>query len=163
MLFLRTDNFNSDNMKKWFWAGAAVAVLVIAVVVAVNIEYEKPVSQEKLPAAAQSFLEQYYPGGNIALVMKSLDDMKVTYETIYTDGVRVEFDRRGEWKKVGSGLSPVPQDLIPPQITAYLSANFPALDVVKIERDRKEWEVKLSNRMELTFDSRTFALTDVDD
>ena len=150
-------------MKKWFWAGAAVAVLVIAVVVAVNIEYEKPVSQEKLPAAAQSFLEQYYPGGNIALVMKSLDDMKVTYETIYTDGVRVEFDRRGEWKKVGSGLSPVPQDLIPPQITAYLSANFSALDVVKIERDRKEWEVKLSNRMELTFDSRTFALTDVDD
>ena len=163
MLFLRTDNFNSDNMKKWFWAGAAVAVLVIAVVVAVNIEYEKPVSQEKLPAAAQSFLEQYYPGGNIALVMKSLDDMEVTYETIYTDGVRVEFDRRGEWKKVGSGLSPVPQDLIPPQIKAYLSANFPALDVVKIERDRKEWEVKLSNRMELTFDSRTFALTDVDD
>ena len=116
-----------------------------------------------LPAAAQSFLEQYYPEGNIALVMKSLDDMKVTYETIYTDGVRVEFDRRGEWKKVGSGLSPVPQDLIPPQITAYLSANFPAIDVVKIERDRKEWEVKLSNRMELTFDSRTFALTDVDD
>ena len=87
-------------MKKWFWAGAAVAVLVIAVVVAVNIEYEKPVSQEKLPAAAQSFLEQYYPQGNIALVMKSLDDMEVTYETIYTDGVRVEFDRRGEWKNL---------------------------------------------------------------
>ena len=149
-------------MKKWFWAGAAVAVLVIAVVVAVNIEYEKPVSQEKLPAAAQSFLEQYYPGGNIALVMKSLDDMEVTYETIYTDGVRVEFDRRGEWKKVGSGLSPVPQDLIPPQITAYLSANFPAIDVVKIERDRKEWEVKLSNRMELTFDSRNITATFVD-
>ena len=34
---------------------------------------------------------------------------------------------------------------------------------MEISRDRKEVETGLSNRVELTFDSRTFLLTDFDD
>ncbi|MDE5947775.1 MAG: PepSY-like domain-containing protein, partial [Prevotella sp.] len=67
----------------------------------------------------------------------------------------------GNWKEVDCRQTVVPSAVIPIQISDYLKANYPDVSVIKIERDRREYEVKLSNRMELKFDMK-FRLIDID-
>ena len=49
-----------------------------------------------------------------------------------------------------------------PNITTP-SLQVPNTVITEISRDRKEYEVELSNSLELTFDSKSFFLTDYDD
>ena len=51
---------------------------------------------------------------------------------------------------------------MPQRIAAYVGEHYPMQPVVHIERSGKEWEVELTNGMELKFDSR-LQLIDVDD
>ena len=51
--------------------------------------------------------------------------------------------------------------VIPAAIRKYISENYSDVKVLKIERDKKEYEVKLSNKWELKFDLQ-FNLIDID-
>ena len=55
----------------------------------------------------------------------------------------------------------IPAATIPTAIRQYVTTNYPDVKVQKIERDKKEYEVKLSNRTELKFDLK-FNLIDID-
>lgn len=142
---------------------AGVAVAVAAVTIAVNIESEKPVTLGTLPEGVKDFLEEHYAGEQPALAIRKFEDLKTEYELTFIDGTKLEFDAKGEWKEVKSHVRTVPEALVPPMIREYLDRNFPGVAVMEISRDRKEFETGLSNRIELTFDSRTFMLTDFDD
>ena len=142
---------------------AGVAVAVAAVTIAVNIESEKPVALGTLPEGVKDFLEVLYAGEQPALAIRKFEDLKTEYELTFIDGTKLEFDAKGEWKEVKSHVRTVPEALVPPMIREYLDRNFPGVAVMEISRDRKEFETGLSNRVELTFDSRTFLLTDFDD
>lgn len=67
-----------------------------------------------------------------------------------------------ELKEINCKYSAVPAGVIPAQILKYVSENYPDAKVLKIERDKKDYEVKLSNRWELKFDLQ-FNLIDIDD
>lgn len=142
---------------------AGVAVAVAAVTIAVNIESEKPVALGTLPEGVKDFLGEHYAGEQPALAIRKFEDLKTEYELTFIDGTKLEFDSKGEWKEVKSHVRTVPEALVPPMIREYLDRNFPGVAVMEISRDRKEFETGLSNRVELTFDSRTFMLTDFDD
>lgn len=51
--------------------------------------------------------------------------------------------------------------IIPSPIQKYTATNYPDAKVLKIERDKTDYEVKLSNGWELKFDSK-FNLIDID-
>jgi hypothetical protein len=55
----------------------------------------------------------------------------------------------------------VPADAVPAQISSYVSQNYPGKAVIKIERHRSVYEVKLNNGMEIEF-NRNFQVIDVD-
>ena len=57
----------------------------------------------------------------------------------------------------------VPLSIVPQQIQAALADLYGDYVVVGIERDRREYEVKLSNRLEVTFNRSTFRIIDIDD
>ena len=44
----------------------------------------------------------------------------------------------------------------------YVKENYPDVKVLMIERDRNDYELKLSNRLELTFDTK-YNIIDIDD
>ena len=83
------------------------------------------------------------------------------YDVIFTNGNKVEFDKRGNWKEVNCKYSSVPVDVIPSAIQKYVAENYPDAQVIKIERDKKDYEIKLSNKWELKFDLQ-FNLIDID-
>lgn len=142
---------------------AGVAVAIAAVTIAVNIESEKPVTLGTLPEGVKDILEEHYAGEQPALAIRKFEGLKTEYELTFIDGTKLEFDAKGQWKEVKSHVRTVPEAFVPPMIREYLDRNFPGVAVMEISRDRKEFETGLSNRIELTFDSRTFLLTDFDD
>ena len=121
----------------------------------------KPVPVEKLPAKAQSFLNSHFKNVKVSLSRQELDVFELTYDVIFTDGRKVEFNHKGEWTEVDCNAQAVPAGIVPKAIVDYVNAHYPGTTINQIERDHKEVEVKLNNRIELTFNKK-MQLIDVD-
>ena len=144
-------------MKKIFIALACVFTLVTN---ACADNYQ-PITQPQLPEKAQTFLATYFPEAKISLARKEIDVMELTYDVIFTDGTKVEFDRKGNWTEVDCIGRPLPEGIVPDAISKVVNAHYPEAKVTKIERDGHEMDVTLDNRAELTFDKH-FKLVDID-
>lgn len=118
---------------------------------------DRVITYEQLPQAAQSFLKQHFSKNVPLIVTADWDDFTIVYET----GERIEFNRNGDWKDIECHSSKVPEALVPQQILNYLSAQYPGKFVVKLERRRMGYEVRISNGMEIEF-NRNFQAIDVD-
>ena len=122
---------------------------------------DKPIQVSQMPQKAQQFIKQHFAGSNIAMAKVESDFLQKSYDVIFTDGNKVEFDKKGNWTEVNCKFSVVPQGIPPPPIQKYTATNYPQAKVLKIERDKTDYEVKLSNGWELKFDSK-FNLIDID-
>lgn len=122
---------------------------------------DKPIQVSQMPQKAQQFIKQHFAGSNIAMAKVESDFLQKSYDVIFTDGNKVEFDKKGNWTEVNCKFSVVPQGIITSPIQKYTATNYPDAKVLKIERDKTDYEVKLSNGWELKFDSK-FNLIDID-
>ena len=88
--------------------------------------------------------------------------LESTYEVVFTSSAKIEFYKNGDWKEIDCKYSTVPAAIVPAQIASYVKQNWPEASIVKIDRDKRDYEVKLTNRLELTFDLN-FNLIEIDD
>lgn len=123
---------------------------------------DKPIQVNQLPKAAQTFIKKHFLNHQVALAKLDSDLFDKSYDVIFTNGDKVEFDKNGNWKEVKcvSG-GQVPSLIIPARIQAYVTKSYTGVVVEEIELDGKGYEVKLSNRLELKFDKQ-FNLIDID-
>jgi hypothetical protein len=122
-----------------------------------------PISFEQLPAQSQQLIKEHFSGQAIALVKMDTDILDKSYEVIFTNGNKIEFDRKGNWKEINCKHSQCPQKLIPAAIWNYVEKHFAGNKICKIEKeDWNGYEVGLSNGISLEFDSG-FRLVDIDD
>ena len=122
---------------------------------------DKPIQVTQMPQAAQLFIKQHFADSKVALAKMESEFFYKSYEVIFTNGNKVEFDKKGEWTEIDCKHTVVHTETIPTAIRQYVTTNYPDVKVLKIERDKKEYEVKLSNRTELKFDLK-FNLIDID-
>ena len=118
---------------------------------------DRVITYQQLPQTAQTFLKQHFAKKVPLVVTADWDDYTIVYES----GEKVEFDKKGNWKEVTCRTSKVPSDIIPQQIKTYIQKNYPGKSVVKMDRHRSVYEVKLNNGMEIEF-NRNFQVIDVD-
>ncbi len=139
-------------------------VIAICAMVSVNVmaDNEKPITVDQLPTAAQQTLKKDFPNMKVALAKLDNEIFDKSYDVIFTDGSKIEFDRKGNWTEVSCKNSVVPAAFIPTAIKDYLKGHYPTEKVISIERDIRGYEVHLSNRFELTF-NKSFKLIDIDD
>ena len=121
----------------------------------------EPIELNQLPQQAQTFLSTHFPKADVSLARKETDVMELSYDVIFTDGCKIEFDRKGNWTEVDCLTHPLPTGIVPTAITAVIKKKYPNTQATKIERDRREIEVKLNNRVELTFNKK-MQLIDID-
>lgn len=145
-------------MKKILFA--LFAVLSLSVFNA-NADNDRIISKELLPANAQGFIDAHFPGSKISYAKEERDFFERSYEVVFADGSKVEFSRKGEWQDVDCRYSEVPAAILPAQIAKYVSDHYPDAKVLRIERDANDYEVKLSNRLELKFNKK-FQIIDID-
>ena len=118
---------------------------------------DRVITYQQLPQAAQTFLKQHFAKKVPLVVTVDWDDYTIVYES----GEKVEFDRNGNWKDIDCRASKVPANLVPEQIATYLKQNYPGKVVLKLERRRMGYEVRINNGMEIEF-NRNFQVIDVD-
>lgn len=124
---------------------------------------DKPINFDQLPAQSQQMIKKYFPDQSVALVKMERELSGKSYEVIFTNGNKAEFDRKGIWKEIDCKYSELPLELVPQQITNYVSSNYPELKITKIEKkSRNRHEIELLNGMELEFDAN-FNVIDIDD
>ena len=143
-------------MKKLFLL--LVSVFTMQAVMADN---DKPVTFEQLPQAAQVFIKQNFADREIAFAKVDKDWFDATYDVLFTNGEKLEFNKKGEWKEMQCKLNSVPEKALPAAIVKFVNEKYPGAKVISIEKDRYEYEVKLSNFWEITFDLQ-FNVIDLD-
>lgn len=142
-------------------------LLVLATVFSLGVfnasaDNDKIIAKEALPADAQAFINTHFAGSKVSYAKLERDLFEQSYEVVFTDGVKLEFSRKGAWKDVDCRYGEVPSAIVPQAIRDYVKANYPDAKILKIERNSRDYDVKLSNRLELTFDKR-YNIIDIDD
>ena len=111
---------------------------------------DKPVSEDKLPAKAKTFLSTYFPNIDITSVIKEEDG---EYDVHLADLTEVEFKSNGEWKKVDCEKKPVPTGFFPNSIVTYVNTNYPDDYIEDIQFEHNRYDVGLSfSDFDLLFD-----------
>lgn len=122
---------------------------------------DKPITFEQLPAKSQQFIKKYFASKKVSLTKMESEFLGKEYKVMFVDGSSVSFIKSGDWKEVKCKPNEVPKGIIPSQILDYVAKNYPDVKINQIEKDKKQYEVKLSNKMELTFDTK-FNLVNID-
>lgn len=143
-------------MKKLFKVLSLALVLALGTSVAANAErVETPVN--KMPAQVQTFLNDYYPGVNVA---KSWEKMMrpttqpMWYRVNLDNGTKLWFDLTGNWYQVSAKKSNMgaPIDLLPNIARKTISEKYPNAKITSIKFQKDQYKVKLSDGTKLTFD-----------
>lgn len=146
-------------MKKIF---VSAALLFAGITASFAGDRERPITLDKLPAAAQEFLAANFKDLTLAYAVEDPKFIGSEYEVIYTDRTEVDFESNGEWSSVERKYAAVPAAIVPVQIADYVKKSFVGESIRKIDRDKYTWEVELSNGLEIKFD-RNFQVIDIDD
>ncbi len=127
-----------------------------------NADNDRPIQMNQLPKKIQSFVSTYFPKAKIAIAKVEEGYFDRVYDLIFTDGNKIEFDRNGNWEEIDCKRSFVPWEIVPNEITESVKTNFSEVKILKIERKKKKYKLKLSNGYKLEF-NQEFDLIEMDD
>lgn len=145
-------------MKKLF----LIVVCLFTVSMVAKADNDKPINVTELPATAQTFINTYFKGQKVAMAKQETEFLDKTFDVMFTNGEKIEFNKKGEWTEVQCRHSAVPEAIIPEAIKNYVKTNYPEAQVLQIERDNRGYEIRLSNRWEISFDKQ-MRVVDIDD
>ena len=112
---------------------------------------DRPVEKPQLPVNAQEFLKKYFPNVEISYAKQDNDWFERDYTVVLTNGNRLEFTSKGEWKELDCEHNQVPEAIVPAAIRKYVNDNQKGQRVVEIKKERRHYDVKLSNKLEMEF------------
>lgn len=140
---------------------ALLFAIAFAFQTAVFADNDKPITISQLPQPAQQFINKHFNGKSVAIAKIESGIIERSYDVIFTNGDKLEFDRKGNWTDIDCKYSEVPATAVPAQITDYVKKNHAGVKIIKIEREKNRHDVDLSNGWELTFDKK-FNVIDID-
>lgn len=149
-------------MKRIIQTALVALVCLVTFQVSAVADNDKPVSMTQLPTTAQQLIKKYFSKKKVALAKQETGLFEKSYDVVFNNGEKVEFDRRGNWTEIDCKMSAVPVALVPAKIAQYVKSTYPGTKILKIEKDDNRYEIKLSNRLEITFNS-SFQVVDIDD
>ena len=128
---------------------------------AANAGNDKPISVNALPAKAQTLLNNHFNSQKVMLATIESGVVSRSYDVVLQNGTKLEFDKKGNLTEIDCKQGIVPVELIPQAIKNYLKDNYAGQSVKKIEMNKNEYEVELTNGLDLTF-NKHFQLIDID-
>ena len=122
---------------------------------------DQPITVKELPVNAQQLLKKDFANFKVVYAEMDKDLRSKSYEVKFANGGSIDFDKKGEWTEIDCGTSAVPAKFIPQAIRKQVEKKWPNTTIVKIEKDRKRYEIELSDGLEITFNQK-FKITDID-
>lgn len=130
---------------------SAVLLLMTSSIAMASMSDDRAVTFEQLPQKAQQFIKQHFAAEKVSYAKQDTDLFDGDYEVIFTNGDKVEFLKNGEWKDIECNATEVPAGIIPAKLKAFVSQRHADQKIVELNRDRNDYEIKLTNGMNLKF------------
>lgn len=138
-----------------------IVALVLASVTLLKAD-DKPVTFNQLPAAAQTFINKNFPDDKVSFATVDDDFIRPDYHVALVSGVMLQFENDGSLEKIQTRNGNIPKGIIPAQIYQAVNSYYPDATILDYEVGRRSYEVKLSNSLELKFNTR-FEVIELDD
>ena len=148
-------------MKRIFRILMIAICCIVSCNMVANAGNDNPISVNALPAKAQTWLSQHFNGQKVMLATIESGVVSRSYDVVLKNGTKLEFDKKGNITEIDSKQGTVPTKLIPQSINDYVKDNYAGQSVKKIEMNKNEYEVELTNGLDLTF-NKHFQLIDID-
>ena len=148
-------------MKRFFRILMIAICCMVSCNMVANEGNDKPISVNTLPVKAQTLLSQHFINQKVMLATIESGVISRSYDVVLQNGTKLEFDKKGNLTEIDCKQGTVPDKLIPQAIKNYLKDNYAGQSVKKIEMNKKEYEVELTNGLDLTF-NKHFQLIDID-
>ena len=129
-------------------------VTVVTVLFAVNFAAAKDVQIKfsELPEKAQTYVRTHFSESDVASVWKDTEMLLVEdYTVVLNNGLEIDFYPNGDWKEVKARNGAVPAKIVPAKISKYVHKNYPNVLIKEIQKERRKYEVSLSNGLDLDF------------
>jgi len=123
---------------------------------------DRPIAVNQLPAKSQEFIQTYFKGVGVSYATADRDYFDRSYEVRFVNGTKVEFEKNGEWDNVDCHREAIPAGIVPARIEEYVKNNHSGQTIVKIDKDRRDYEIDLNNGIEIKF-NRSFQVIGYDD
>ena len=123
---------------------------------------DRPGTYDQRPAAARTFIKKHFPKANLVYATVDDDLIRPDFEVRLDNGFEIQFENDGSLDKIETREGNVPEVLIPEKIREYVKKNYPHVTYKEYEVGTRSYEVKLSNKLELKFNS-SFVLIGIDD
>ena len=128
-------------------------IVLLLFPMALFAQKDKKIDWDELPQKAQTFLKTNFTKEKAQQILKETEDyLETIYQVTFQGKLKIKFDNNGNWKEVDGHRKPIPTRFIPEKILTYIKKSFPNNEVVKIEKEKKKYEVEISNGLELKFD-----------
>ncbi|ADQ15895.1 hypothetical protein Lbys_0099 [Leadbetterella byssophila DSM 17132] len=128
-------------------------IVLLLFPMALFAQKDKKIDWDELPQKAQTFLKTNFTKEKAQQILKETEDyLETIYQVTFQGKLKIKFDKNGNWKEVDGHRKPIPTRFIPEKILTYIKKSFPNNEVVKIEKEKKKYEVEISNGLELEFD-----------
>ena len=148
-------------MKRTIQTMTIVVCCLMAYLMPANADNNKPIQVKELPVKAHTVLTQHFTNQKVVLATIESGIIDKSYDVVLQNGTKLEFDKKGNVTEIDCKQNPVPEKLIPQAIYTYLQDNYPEQTVRKIEINKNEYEVELSNGLDITF-NKHFQVIDID-
>ena len=123
---------------------------------------DRIITVAELPAVSQQFIKAHFAGVEVSYAKVDEEMFDKDYKVVFVNGSKVEFAKNGQWTDVDCKYGVVAVAIVPLQIRDHVAQHFAGRKIVSIDRDKRGYEVKLDNGLELKFDLK-FRLIEVDD
>lgn len=134
------------------FAFIALTISIFMNLCACNDDDKRPINFSELPQSSQTFVKTYFSDKQVSAVFKETHGNN-EYEVCFSDGAQIEFTSKGDWDEVKDrDADGIPTGFMPQAMVNYVTANFPGVNIVKINKERSKFEVELRNDIELVFD-----------
>jgi len=140
-------------MKRMMKTGISLGILAFALSTGLTANAQTAKKQVELPAIAQTFITNNFKGQSIQTLSMDKDMRSTEYDVILTNGISFEFDESGNWEEIDGNKTALPTSVLPGNIADYVAKNYVGKNVLKIEKNKRKYEVELSDGTELEFDT----------
>lgn len=139
-----------------------ITLALVLVTFAIVKADDRPVTFNQLPQAAQTFINTNYPDEKVAFATVDDDFIRPDYHVALVSGVMLQFEHGGSLEKIETRNGNIPAGIIPFQIIDMVKQYYPEAQITEYEIGKRSYEVKLSNRMEMKFNTK-FQIIELDD
>lgn len=108
----------------------------------------------QLPTEARALIKDHFPDASISYLKIDKNMFRIEgYDVRLSDGTELEFNTKGQWTDIERKNGAIPSTIIPDVIKTYMKQNYSGQRVKEIKHNRRGYELKLANGLEVDFDN----------